>query len=175
MKDILNNKGTVVGACAHEGIKLDLGCGMRRDRSFLGIDVTPSEQTDIVRDLNRGLPFCDRSVSYIRAHNILEHIEGNTNFEFVMRELWRVLEDDGVLDVVVPGAFSDGAMRDPTHARHFTRSTFDYFKGSRPRYHEYMSDCPWIVTTISGEDNGTIYAILTPDRSPIVPPTPLVS
>lgn len=166
-----NSHDRGVGECYHSGIKIDLGCGRGRDRDMLGIDANQGEQVDFVRDLSKGLPFCNRSVVYIKAHNVLEHIEGTANFEFLMRECWRVMEDGGIFDIVVPGAYSDGGMRDPTHTRHFTKSTFDYFKAERPRFHEYLSDTPWLVLDVKGENDGTIYVRMTPDRG-TTPPLP---
>lgn len=174
MIKLINSKGNGVGECSHEGIKLDVGCGRSRDRDRIGIDETDQENVDIVRSLSKGLPFCDRSVESIKAHNILEHL--GEEFHFVMTEFWRVLKDDGILDIVVPGALSDGGMRDPTHRRHFTRSTFDYFKKGRPKYHKYMDGKKWKVLFMEGEDNGTIFVKMTPDRenelihSPTPPP-----
>lgn len=165
-----NSADRGVGQCHHEDIKIDIGCGRGRDRDMLGIDANAGANVDYVRDLSKGLPFCNRSVSYIKAHNILEHIEGTANFEYLMRECWRVLQDGGIMDIVVPGAFSDGGMRDPTHARHFMKSSFDYFKADRPRYHEYLPDTPWTILTVTGENDGTICVMMTPDRT--TPPLP---
>jgi SAM-dependent methyltransferase len=166
-----NSHDRGVGECFHFGIKIDLGCGRGRDRDMLGIDANPGEQVDYVRDLSRGLPFCNRSVEVIKAHNVLEHIEGTANFEYLMRECWRVLKDGGLMDIVVPGAYSDGGMRDPTHTRHFTKSTFDYFKRERPRFHEWLPDTPWILLEVKGENDGTICVKMTPDRG-TTPPLP---
>lgn len=146
-------------------IYINIGCGNVREPGHLGIDKNPGENVDIVRDITRGLPFSNSTVSGIRAHSILEHIEGTENFEFVMRECWRVLKDDGVMDIVVPGAFSDGGMRDPTHTRHFTMATFDYFKKGFPKNHEWMPDTSWEIIGIAGDDTGSIRCMMRPDRN----------
>ena len=165
MELLKNTAGENAGSSDHTLICIDIGCGNDRGEGMIGIDANPGPNVDIVRDITRGLPFCDRSVDFIKAHSVLEHIEGNDNFEFVISECWRVLTDDGILDVLVPGAFSDGGMRDPTHTRHFTKATFDYFKKGFPKNHEWMPETPWELLEVNGEDNGSIRAMLRPDRN----------
>lgn len=162
MQEIRNTAGNLVGKCGHEGIKIDLGAGRRRDPDKLGIDITAGGYCDRQRNLANGLPFCDRSVVEIKAHNILEHL--GEEFDFVMQECWRVMQDGGILDILVPGAMSDGGMRDPTHKRHFMKSTFDYFTPHRPKYHSYMDGFKWTVLELTGENDGTICVKMTPLR-----------
>lgn len=164
-----NSKGHPVGTCEHEGIKLDIGCGMGRRRDCIGIDISPTEQTDIVRDFEtQGLPFCDRSVERIYAYNMLEHI--GEGFHFLMMEMWRVLKDDGVLELIVPNGGHEVDFGDPTHKRHFNKRTFAYFTKSKPKYHSYLDDHKWIIDKleIKKDEEGRdelIYAEMRPDRS----------
>ena len=84
--------------------RLNLGCGDIRMEGFIGIDQYPSPATDIVRDLEKGLPFCDNSVAEIRVDSILEHIK---DLQFFLNECWRVLHPEGILKgikkVIEPG------------------------------------------------------------------------
>lgn len=111
--------------------KVNLGCGKQiipdtDDVEWINIDIA-DYGGNVVRDIIRGLPFDDNSIDEIRAHNILEHIHDNDDFIFVMNECWRVLKQEGKLDVQVPYAHTKAMYRDPTHCRLFTEETFDYF------------------------------------------------
>jgi SAM-dependent methyltransferase len=161
--EVTNSHGHQCGQSNHEGIILDIGCGNARRRGTIGIDFVPGEQVDHVRDLeSHGLPFCDRSVEGIYAHNVLEHL--GDGFHFLMKECWRVLKDGGFLDISVPGADSEGFKRDPTHKRSFTKNTFGYFTKGRPKYHSYMDGFKWKVEKLEGDNDGTILVRMTPDR-----------
>ena len=56
----------------------------------------------IVRDLKRGLPFCDNSIDEIKADSVLEHIEMNDDFIFIMNECLRVLKPKGKMYIRCP-------------------------------------------------------------------------
>jgi SAM-dependent methyltransferase len=63
---------------------------------------TPRWPSDVRRhDVTRGLPFAERSVSYIYSSHTLEHFTWEESLR-VARECFRVLREGGVLRVVVP-------------------------------------------------------------------------
>lgn len=142
-----------------EMIKLNLGCGDVKEEGFIGIDQFPSPATDIIRDLEKGLPFCDNSAIEIKVDSVLEHIK---DLQFFMNECWRVLRSDGIMKGIVPHADSNGAKRDPTHVRQFVSDTFDYFTGNVERYgfkrwHKVFVERP--------NNNGSIEFVLRPNKS----------
>lgn len=140
-------------------IFLDLGCGRAKDRSAIGIDIDDHGQ-EIIWDVEKmGIPLPDDSCRLVKAHSIMEHF---FNVCFVMRELHRVIKKDGVLDVVVPMAGSNGAFRDPTHRTTWTEETFDYFTPKKPKYYNINEGYKWKILERKKINQGIITAKLTP-------------
>ena len=104
--------------------RLDIGCGNRKHEGYIGIDFEYKEGVDIVRDLEKGLPFDDDSVDEIFASHILEHLN---ELNFVMEECYRVLKKGGIMRIIVPHFSTIEAARDPSHVRPITEQTFIYF------------------------------------------------
>jgi SAM-dependent methyltransferase len=103
---------------------LDLGSGPCKENGFLGIDMFPSENVDIVADLSQKWPFEDGSVGVIRAHDFIEHIHDPV---FFFDEAYRVLAPNGLLMIKVPSANCLAAYRDPTHVSFYNSDTFRFF------------------------------------------------
>ena len=148
-------------------LKLDIGCGRRTHKGFIGIDVMPyvdgtgKQLVDIVRDIAKhGLPFCDDSAMEILAADVLDHISPS-DIVFFMNECWRVLAPDGVLHGTVGKAGTAKHYKDPTHHSYFIVDTFNYFTGvgdampDRPAYPRYADYgiMPWIEVEIDEEDD----------------------
>jgi len=107
-------------------MKLNLGCGRKSLAGYINIDSDGGVQPDVVRDIERGLPFSDNSVDEIFASHIFEHIK---DLVFVMNECFRVLKPGGVMKIIAPYWTSLGAWQDPTHVRSVNENTFRYFCG----------------------------------------------
>jgi len=104
---------------------VELGCGLQKKEGRIGIDRIDLPNVDIVSDLEGGLPFLpDKSVDEIHCRSVLEHIE---NFENLMREMVRVLKNDGVAYIFVPHFSNPYGYSDCTHKRFFGLYTFYYF------------------------------------------------
>ena len=141
--------------------KLNIGCGQQRDEGWIGLDKADYGQ-DIVRDLLKGLPFCDNSVKEIYADSVLEHILGNDDFIFVMNECLRVLIPQGKMYVRVPHWQGRSRHKDPTHCRDFDEMTFKYLdKTSR---WEYGFDKRGKVDKTKNHNRETIEAWLIADK-----------
>ena len=56
-------------------------------------------------------------------------------------ELWRVLEPDGMVHLLVPHAASDGALADPTHTRYVLPQTFGYLQKDPNGQFDYSIGC----------------------------------
>jgi SAM-dependent methyltransferase len=93
------------------GRALDVPCGPGRLAEALGVLGFASFAADLDSegyqgrvpfcrlDLNRGLPYADASFGFVYCGDGIEHLE---NPFLLVRELGRVLSDDGVLVVVTP-------------------------------------------------------------------------
>ena len=69
---------------------LNLGSGNRpgdNTKGWINIDIDKTCNPDIVRDLDKTLPFDDNSVDYVRASHVIEHVK---DVFFFMKEIWRV-------------------------------------------------------------------------------------
>jgi SAM-dependent methyltransferase len=104
---------------------VDLGCGSRKIKGCIGMDIVAVPGVDVVADMSRGLPFRDNSLDGIYAYHVLEHLD---DFLGIMGEIWRVLKHDGKAYVKVPHASSPYMLwKDPTHRRGLSLATFTYF------------------------------------------------
>ncbi|MCB9252400.1 MAG: class I SAM-dependent methyltransferase, partial [Flavobacteriales bacterium] len=91
----------------------------------IGIDFLDLPGVDHIADIEKGLPFLeDRSVDEIRSNHVFEHLD---NFEQLMKEIHRVLKNDGIHRITVPHFSNPYYYSDYTHKRFFGLYTFDYF------------------------------------------------
>ena len=104
---------------------VELGCGPKKKDGRIGVDKVDLPNVDIVADLENGLPFFpDDSVDEIHCRSVFEHIE---NFENLMKEIVRILKDNGKAHVFVPHFSNPYYYSDYTHRRFFGLYTFYYF------------------------------------------------
>ncbi|MFP3982372.1 MAG: class I SAM-dependent methyltransferase [Desulfurivibrionaceae bacterium] len=104
---------------------IDIGCGQKKKPGRIGIDQFDLPEIDIVTDIEKGLSFLpQRSVDEIHCRSVLEHIH---NFDFLLREIMRVLKEDGRAYVFVPHFSNPYYYSDPTHVRPFGLYTFYYY------------------------------------------------
>ncbi len=105
-----------------EKIKINLGSGEFNKKGFVNVDHESERKPEIVHDLNVfPYPFQDNSASLVEADHVLEHLE---NPFAVMKEIHRILENDGVAHIKVPH-FSR-CMSHPEH-KHGFDITFPYY------------------------------------------------
>lgn len=105
--------------------RIDLGCGKNKPSGYIGIDKIALPGVDIEFDIaSDGIPFPDSSVSEVRAHDFLEHIEDKI---FIMNEIYRVLKPNGLADIFVPSTDGRGAFQDPTHVSFWNENSFKYY------------------------------------------------
>lgn len=145
-------------------IKLELGCGDERHRhpdrkkGWIGVDIVDYGQ-EAVWDAEEGLPFPDKSVSEIYSSHTFEHLDDLIG---VMNECWRVLVDDGILQLVVPHRDSEKALV-PTHTRMFDKYMFAFFEyGNVERDYSVK---PWKIIDLIVNERPDIHVKMTPDRS----------
>ena len=110
-------------------MKLNIGCGNNKKAGYVNIDVEPACNPDQVLDIcQTPWPFPESSVEEIVLCHVLEHV-GRTPEEFksILRELYRVLQPDGLLKITVPHPSHDTFSADSTHVRPITIDGFRMF------------------------------------------------
>lgn len=108
-------------------LKVDLGCGMRKECGWFGIDVRQFKCVDKVMNCGKELlPFEDNSVDEIKSIHLFEHMYPE-EFLFCMAECWRVLNPNGFIHIEVPKAGTQAFYIHPDHKLHFTQDTFGFF------------------------------------------------
>jgi SAM-dependent methyltransferase len=110
-------------------LKVDLGGGLFPREGYLTIDIEGSE---IICDLNEGIPLEDNSVGVINASHLIEHLRDPLK---TMREIHRVLAHGGWAFIEVPSTDGRGAWQDPTHVSFWNENSFHYYtKRSKAQY-----------------------------------------
>lgn len=96
-------------------MKLDIGCGVRKQAGYVGVDIRPFDGVDHVFDAGTQVwPFEDNSVEEVYASHFVEHLTALQRIHFA-NEAYRVLKKDGKLHIICPHAFSARAYGDLTH------------------------------------------------------------
>ena len=83
-------------------INLDIGCGDKREKNFIGIDRRDCGQ-DILWDVRYGIPFPNESVDMIWTSHVMEHFNNQESMD-VLREMYRVLKVGGIMAHTTPHA-----------------------------------------------------------------------
>lgn len=91
-------------------MNLNYGCGNKRIKGYVGVDIRETSATDVIVDKNKRLPLNDNSADLILCDNVLEHVD---DLGFVLSELFRVSKNGAIIEILVP---------------HFSRSQFEYHK-----------------------------------------------
>lgn len=111
---------------------LDLGCGKRKLKGAVGVDILEYDGVDVVHDLNKfPYPFKDEEFDVINCDNVLEHLDNITD---VLRELWRVTKLNGKIVIKAPHFSNFWAFSDPTHKHFFGYKSFEYYCGLQQGY-----------------------------------------
>lgn len=104
---------------------VNLGCGNKKEKGEIGVDIIPSPYVDIVANLNEyPLPFEDNSIDMVKSSHVFEHLD---NIILLMEDIHRILKPNGILEFTVPHVSNIEYFRDPTHKHSFTLGTMDYF------------------------------------------------
>lgn len=120
---------------------LELGCGSRKHhKDAVGIDILDYDDVDIQGDVHSVLKeIPDNRIAAVYAYHFFEHVD---DLKGLIREIERILQNDGRLEVVVPHFSNPYFYSDYTHTTHFGLYSFSYFARddifSRkvPRYQE---------------------------------------
>jgi SAM-dependent methyltransferase len=112
---LVSNLDVVYDEEPKELIKVDLGCGKRKQDGHIGIDRIDFEGVDHVLDMATDrLPFGDDEVDEVYTSHFMEHLDSVERCH-VMNEIHRVLKTGGKCTFIVPYWASSRAYGDPTH------------------------------------------------------------
>jgi SAM-dependent methyltransferase len=104
---------------------LNIGCGKDHFLGYEGVDAVAGPQVQHVADLeSMPWPFETSSIDEVLLYNILEHLSETVR---TLEEVHRILKPGGTATIKVPYYNSYGAATDPTHKRHFSEDTLNYF------------------------------------------------
>jgi SAM-dependent methyltransferase len=104
----------------------DFGCGQHKLHGAVGVDaIGHAGIVDLVCDFNRiPWPFEESSFDIIRCNHLVEHVDDIVRF---FEEVHRILTPGGYLIVRTPHYSNLDSFVDPTHKRHLTTGSLDYF------------------------------------------------
>jgi len=102
-------------------MKIDCGCGTRKKEGFKGVDILNLPDVDIVADLEKRLPFEDKSIDEINCSHTLEHLEDPIS---TLEEFHRVLKTGGILKIILPH-FTNHKGFIPKHKHFFSITWLD--------------------------------------------------
>lgn len=104
-------------------MKIDFGCADRKCDGYIGIDVRPYPNLDILYD-GGIIPLPDNSVDAIYSHMCLEHVD---DFDLTIRELWRISKSGTIWELILPHASNIRHRGVTDHKRLFCLHSFDNY------------------------------------------------
>lgn len=94
-------------------IKLDLACGLHKEKGYVGVDIRSLKGVDKVLDLKiYPWPWKDQSVSEIVVNYFLSYLDGPERIKFI-DECYRILKVDGKVVIKEPHWNTVRAIGDP--------------------------------------------------------------
>lgn len=100
---------------------LNLGSGAHQFPGCVNVDRVGG---DVSLDLDDPWPWPDASVDAIYAVQVFEHVADPEHF---MARAWKALVAGGPLIITTPDYRHENSYTDPTHVRHCTVRSFDYW------------------------------------------------
>ncbi len=145
-------------------LKLNLGCGLRKQDGYLNVDASPACSPDQVVDLERTpWPWPDDSVEAVSLIHVLEHLgQQPAVFLAILKELWRVCCDGARIHIEVPHPRSDEFLGDPTHVRPVTPDTLALFSHRNNAEYERIGAANTPLGRYLGIDFEIVSSSLTP-------------
>jgi len=117
---------------------LDVGCGASKFEGSIGIDRLNMPEVDVVWELdNLPWPFEDKSFERIIFKHAIMHL---SDISKVMDEVYRLLNDDGTVEILAPHYSSDNSFTDPTHKFSLGIRSMNYFCDNLPNWKYNYSD-----------------------------------
>lgn len=141
-------------------MKLNLGCGNLPKEGFKNIDISLKAKADEFYDITEGIREEDNSVEEIHCGCMLEQIDSNDDFIFVMNECYRVLKAGRSFNGYVPSSKPEVLHLDPMDKRFFQVKSFEYFDRSCHAWKEFGRNYGfdgWSSHTAEENENGIIH------------------
>jgi len=96
-------------------VKLDIGCGIRKQEGFIGVDKFPLQGVDVVMDITKDpWPWEPESVDQVHCSHFIEHLTAMERVQF-LNNLYRVMKYGAQAQLIAPNWASCRAYGDPTH------------------------------------------------------------
>jgi len=113
----------------HKEIKLDIGCGKNKKEGFIGIDIDPNSDADIIASA-LDLPFDNSSIDEIHCSHLVEHFYPE-EAKIFFNEIYRVLKQKGVARVKIDREWTKLLLfrKDPTHKHRYTAKEIEEMVG----------------------------------------------
>jgi SAM-dependent methyltransferase len=108
--------------------KLNLGCGSEYKEGWINLDIDTKWKTDILADVEKGIPLADNSIEEVFIKHVLEHLEPR-KLSFVMSEICRICKNDSIIKIYVPYFSCSITYKSPDHITDFSYYTLDYTPG----------------------------------------------
>jgi len=101
-------------------VKLDIGCGKNKREGFIGIDIDPNSDADIIVSA-LSLPFDDDSVDEIHSSHLVEHFSPKEAEKF-FAEIYRVLKKGSRAFLKIDTDWTKKRLlqKDPTHKHRYS-------------------------------------------------------
>lgn len=82
-------------------VKLHLGCGNKKIKDYINIDIRKEVNPDLIEDISKLETFCENSVDIIYVSHVLEHFSRH-EYKKVLSRWYDILKKDGILRISVP-------------------------------------------------------------------------
>ena len=109
------------------GVGIDLGCGLKKQPRFVGVDARPLPDVDIVHDLETfPWPLPTACAHSVLCYHLFEHLKPWHAFQF-MAEVHRICQPGAQVFLAGPYALDFRFVQDPTHTLPVNEATFYYW------------------------------------------------
>ena len=130
-------------------MKLNIGSGYNKIEGYLSVDIDANCNPDFLFDIENHIwPFEDNSVDEVVLYHILEHI--GDGYSKVIKELYRVCQNDAIVHIKVPHHRHDSFFYDPTHKRPIVGESFYLLS---KQYNDFFIENNFTTTTLAYQWN----------------------
>lgn len=135
-------------------LKLNLGCGFKKNEGFINVDGQVACSPDMIYDIEKTpWPWQDNSVSEVHLIHVLEHLGASANVYLnIIKELHRVCENNANIYIEVPHHRCDDFYSDPTHVRPITLKGLHMFNKEVNEYWVTQGDAATPLALYTGVD-----------------------